>query len=122
MTATGTAGAAGRGLGRDRPAPTEAQFQESVLELAHLLGWRVAHFRVGRTANGGWRTPVAADGAGFFDLVLVRDRVIFAELKSETGHLTKPQQEWLVTLRAAGADARVWRPSDWKSIVEVLQR
>ena len=99
-------------------APTEAQFQEAVVELAHLYGWRVAHFRAARTAHGGWRTPVAADGAGFVDLILVRDRVLFVELKAEKGRLTVPQQEWLIIARTSctlGAWMGKFR-NDWGNI------
>lgn len=91
---------------------TEAQLQAAVLELARLLGWRVAHFRPARTVTG-WRTPVAADGAGFPDLCLVRERVLFRELKAERGAPSSEQLAWLDALTAAGADAGIWRPSDW---------
>ena len=91
---------------------TEAELQASVVECARLFGWRVAHFRPARTAHG-WRTPVAADGAGFPDLVLVRDRVVFRELKAADGRLRPEQATWLDALRVAGADAAVWTPGDW---------
>lgn len=91
------------------PALTEAEFQSQVLELAALYRWRVAHFRAARTAHG-WRTPVAADGAGFPDLFMVRGRrCIAAELKrSAKSHLTPAQQDWLADLRAAGVESYVW--------------
>lgn len=107
---------------RTRPALTEAVWQRQVLDLARLLRWRVAHFRPARTADGGWRTPVAADGAGFPDLVLVRDRTVFVELKVEHGRLSEPQSEWLAALALADAEAYVWKPSDWPSVQAVLQR
>jgi hypothetical protein len=47
---------------------SERDFQAAVLEAARVFGWHVAHFRPARTAHG-WRTPVAADGAGFPDIV-----------------------------------------------------
>lgn len=99
----------------------EHGFQTCVIDVAHLAGWRVAHFRAGRTADG-WRTPVAADGAGWPDLVLVRPpRLIFAELKSATGKLSGRQQVWLDTLRLLPqAEVFVWRPSDWDALVETL--
>lgn len=99
---------------------TEAEFQSYVLDLAALLGWRVAHFRPARTEKG-WRTAVAADGKGFPDLVLVRDRVIFAELKSDTGRLSGEQEEWLEDLAAAGAETYIWRPSDRTSVEAALR-
>ena len=100
------------------PRPiTEAQFQQQVIDLAHLNSWRVAHFRPARTDKG-WRTPVAADGAGFPDLVLARDGVvIFAELKTERGVLRPEQNVWGHHL---GALWRVWRPHQLHDIAREL--
>jgi hypothetical protein len=112
---------------RRRPAParplreTEEGWQEVVIDLARLMGWRVAHFRPARTAQG-WRTPVAADGAGFPDLVLVRERVIFVELKAQDGKVSPDQLVWLGALEIAGAEVHVWRPSDWEEVQRALSR
>lgn len=103
-----------------RPEITEAQFQAQVIALAQLCGWRVAHFRPARTKNCEWRTPVAADGKGFFDLVLMRERVIFAELKTNKGTLTRDQHAWREAATRAGATAEVWRPRDWNQIEDTL--
>jgi VRR-NUC domain len=98
---------------------SEADLQGVVIDLAHLYRWRVAHFRSVAVKHGdrvAYETPVQADGAGFPDLVLVRGgRVLYRELKSERGTLSAAQQDWLHALRSAGADANVWRPSDWIS-------
>jgi VRR-NUC domain-containing protein len=101
---------------------SEAELQDAVIDLAHLLGWQVAHFRPARTDRG-WRTPVAADGAGFPDCVLVRDRVVYAELKSSKGALSVAQRRWLDSLDRAGAEVYIWRPADWTSgaIEQVLR-
>jgi hypothetical protein len=101
---------------------TEAEFQRSVIELAHRFGYKVAHFRPAQTKSGHWVTPVQADGAGFPDLVLVRDRVIFAELKSETGQISLHQAVWEDALRNAGAEYYCWKPSDWDEIEANLRR
>jgi len=98
---------------------SEAQFQQQVIEYAHLTGWLCAHFRPARTARG-WVTPVTADGSGFPDLVLVRERVVVAELKSETGRPTAEQRRWLDALEAAKAEHYLWRPSDWPEVERVL--
>jgi hypothetical protein len=91
----------------------EQELQDAVIELSRLLGWRVAHFRPAKTANG-WRTPVEADGKGFPDLVLVRGgRLIFAELKSATGKLSDEQEIWVSELRLSEAETYVWEPSRW---------
>lgn len=101
---------------------TEAQLQSAVIELAHILGWKVAHFRPALTARG-WRTPVQADGAGFPDLVMVRGlradgRLLFVELKSDTGRISSEQDAWMTALLAATFDTvhvnlYVWRPKQW---------
>jgi hypothetical protein len=100
---------------------TEATWQTWVLDEAHRLGWAVAHFRPAQTARG-WRTPVEAEGAGWVDLTLVRDRVVFAELKSQRGRLTAAERDWRDRLEAAGAEVYLWRPSDRALITETLTR
>lgn len=103
---------------------SESEFQRQVVQLARLWGWRVAHFRPARNGRGGWLTPVAADGAGFPDLVLVhpkRHLLAFAELKSDNGRIRPEQEEWLADLRAAGIEAFVWRPRDWGKIESFLR-
>jgi hypothetical protein len=101
--------------------PDEASFQAVVVDVARLARWKVAHFRAARTSKG-WRTPVTADGAGWPDLVLVRPpRIIFAELKSETGELRPRQAEWLEVLRLLPqVEVRLWRPAHWDALVEDL--
>ena len=96
----------------------EESFQSAVIDLAHLRGWRVAHFRRARTKNG-WRTAVSADGKGWPDLFLVHEqtgRIMARELKIPPNRLTPEQDQWLRTLRACGIDAKVWTPDDWKNI------
>lgn len=107
----------------------EADFQANVIQLARMFGWRVAHFRPARTKYG-WKTPMQGD-PGFPDLVLARDgRVIFAELKSDTGKLSPEQGMWLSAIDPYWEDtprlpirfaAYVWRPSDIDEIGKVLR-
>lgn len=103
---------------------SEADFQEWVIDAAHKHGWKVAHFRGVRIqrADGStyYQTPVQADGKGFPDLVLVRDRVIFAELKRENGKPDPNQEAWLAALQVAGANWYVWKPRDRDLILRVL--
>jgi len=102
-------------------AQTEADLQAAVMELARRCGWRVAHFRPART-DGGWRTAVSGEGAGFPDLVMVRGKsLLIVELKSATGRLSAAQGEWVLALGAAGADMRVWSPDDWPEIETTLK-
>ena len=100
---------------------SEAELLDSVIELAHLFGWRIAHFRPAMPKHG-WRTPVAADGKGFPDLVLVRERVLFVELKSAKGRLSDDQLDWAAALVNGSAEVHCWRPADWSGTVERILR
>lgn len=104
------------------PAESEEDFQSWVIDLAHTMGWLVAHFRAARTKTG-WRTAVSADGEGFPDLLLTRGAVtIFAETKSETGRLSPQQRVWLQTLAENPRNrCFVWRPADRPQIEEILR-
>lgn len=99
---------------------TECEFQKLVIDMAHLFGWRVAHFRPARVNRGGketWRTPVSADGVGFPDLVLARSGVVlFRELKTDRGIVSDEQRAWL---KATGG--KVWRPKHLDLIEETLR-
>jgi hypothetical protein len=108
-------------MSRRITAGSEAGFQAALIRFARLLGWRVAHFRKARV-GGRWMTPVAADGAGWPDLVLCRRGVLlFAELKHGRGRTTAEQDEWIGQLRAAGQTVYVWRETDWGEIERVLR-
>ena len=97
---------------------TGRQLQGAIIELAHMYGWRVAHFPsvliTGRNNRPYYATAVSAQGKGFPDLVLVRkdDRVIFVEVKGDGDRLRPEQEEWLADLRSAGCEAYVWTPKD----------
>ena len=103
---------------------SEAAFTDSVIKQAQFLGWRTAHFRPARVQRGddvSYRTPVQGDGKGFPDLVLVRWRVIYAELKSEKGVIEVEQVKWLDALDRSGMRAYLWRPSDIEEITRILR-
>ncbi len=104
------------------PPLSEAEFSRQVTDLAMVLGWEWAHFRPAQTARG-WRTPVSGTiGAGFPDLVLLRQRsVIVAELKREGAKPTAEQERALALFRAAGVAAYLWHPSDFDQIAELLR-
>src|SRR5690606_3109708 len=63
-------------------ALTEAQFQRQVVDLARLRGWWVFHDHDSR------RNP-----AGLPDLLLLRDRLVVAELKTTSGRVRAAQAE-----------------------------
>ena len=93
---------------------SEKDLQRGVIEMAHLYGWMVAHFRPAMNERGQWRTAVAGDGAGFPDLVLVGEPgVLFVELKSAKGRLSDAQKGWIAALEPH-VDVMVWRPAEWQ--------
>lgn len=100
---------------------SEGDFLGQVIDLAHVYGWKVAHFRPAQTKYG-WRTPVQADGKGFPDLVMLKPpRLVFAELKSEKGKLSPEQEGWLSLLKGIkGIEVYCWKPKDFESIVDIL--
>ena len=104
-------------------AMTESQFQQAIIQLAHLSGWRTNHtFRsASRRDGGGWRTATTC--TGWPDLTLWRPgQFLMVELKAAAGRPTSEQRDVLASLRAAGIDARTWRPCDWPEIESTLRR
>lgn len=99
---------------------TEDDLLTAVIDLCRRHRVLAHHSRpavVGRTAAGRarWATPIQGD-AGLPDLVIVGRRgVLFRELKSEVGRLSKEQARWTTTLAVAGADCATWRPSMLRS-------
>lgn len=112
---------------------SERAFQQQVLDLASIYGWRSYHTFDSRRST-----------AGFPDLVLVRPpEMLLVELKRDNGRLSVPQQDWLRDLQlvAAAFAARgpaglpgsavaaiapalevfVWRPADFDEINERLR-
>ena len=105
------------------PAPqfkSEKRFQDAVVQLSQLNGCLVYH-----TYDSRRSTP------GFPDLVILRDDLlIFAELKTDKGKLSKYQSNWLDALKRWKQNqsqrlpfqVHLWRPSDWDAIIEILRR
>jgi hypothetical protein len=107
----------------DRIPVSEDEFQQSIIDLAHVLGYKVHHDRPARQADGSWRTHIQGD-TGFPDLVLAhkqKGRVIYIECKSESGKVSPEQQDWLDTLAACeNAEVYTSKPSEWEYIKAVL--
>ena len=102
----------GRHLAPAPPLVSERDFQRQVLDLARILGWTSYHPTLSKWSERGWP-----------DLAMVRPpRLVFAELKSETGKTTSHQERWLGLLGLCpGVEAYLWRPSDLDSIATVLR-
>lgn len=101
----------------------EKQFLSQVRQLARLYRWTVYHTRFSFGSD-----------SGFPDLVLVRrGRLIFAELKTDTGRITPKQAMWLEALQEVardsgrhpdgflGVSSYVWRPNQLDMIQKILR-
>ena len=89
---------------------TEKQFQSHVVQFAKVMHWQVYHTYDSRRSE-----------PGFPDLVLVRERVLFRELKTDQGRLTAHQRAWAESLEQAESDYKLWRPSMINEIHKELQ-
>lgn len=114
-----------------RPRVTEGNFQASVTQLAETLGWDWVHVErrtVSRTGRSGVprtyvETPTKGTlGNGWVDLLLVRERVVFAELKGDGGRLEEDQKHVRDRLLSHSQEWYVWGPRDWDQVVAVLSR
>ncbi len=92
-----------------RPALTEAQWQDQVITLAKLRGWWVFHDHDSRR-----------NAAGLPDLLLLRDRLVVAELKTTHGRIRTAQADVGARFHSAGIESYIWRPSDLPEIQRVL--
>lgn len=90
----------------------EKDLQRHVIGLFRSAGWRVCHFHDSRRQIKPGVFVGDVDAKGFPDLVAVKhSRVVFVELKSEKGTVSKGQRDWLEVLSSAGQEVYVWRPS-----------
>ena len=95
------------------PPMTEAKWQQQVINLAKVYGFRVYHTRYSIGSDAGWP-----------DITLVKSgrKPIFLELKSERGNASLDQLIWIAALNDTGhAVAMVAKPSDWDTVVSLLQ-
>ena len=93
---------------------TEAELQQLLTDAAELHGWLVFHDNDSRR-----NVP------GFPDLVLVHGRfgrVLFLELKSETGRVRPEQHAWMDALRRCDTIASaIIRPQHADLVIKYLQ-
>lgn len=103
----------------------EADHQGRIIDLLRIHGCIVAHFRPAQTKHG-WRTAVAADGAGFHDLVAMSTRkgiVLFIEVKGDGGRVSPDQRRWhdaatLAQEQGTNVHHFVLYPKDWMWFVD----
>lgn len=95
---------------RTIPGQLERDFQRQITDLLTLYGYHWYHTHDSRRSR-----------AGFPDLVAWRPgRLMFIELKADTGYLSLAQRRVIGQLRAAGQDVYVWKPTDWPEIQTVI--
>lgn len=100
----------------------ETEWQEQVVELAHLCGWEHLHIRKTRGKGGKWTT--STNLVGWPDLQLMRPgQIIWAELKVPPNKLEPEQEVMLEFLRSLGVgEVYVWYPGDFDEVKTVLSR
>lgn len=102
----------------------EHAFQTRVIGLAVFYGWQVYHPPDNlptRTARG--RVVKQDVRPGFPDLTLVRPpELLFAELKTDSGRLSRDQIAWIAALEQCGQEVHVWRPQSFDELHERLAR
>ena len=84
-------------------ALTETQFQKIITDMADDRGILWHHCDAAYRCSG---------HNGFPDLILVKDIVLFVELKSWYGRLRPEQSTYRERLDYAGANYALWRPRD----------
>lgn len=97
------------------------EFQQQVIDAAHLFGWR--HLHVRRTVGRGKRWTTATNIKGWPDLWLWHTKHGFAaiELKVGNDRPTPEQLDVLASLAAAGARTLVAYPADWAKVEQLLR-
>lgn len=100
----------------------EDEWQEIVIELAHTLGWR--HMFVRRSIGKGRRWTTATNVKGWLDLTLWHERqqrIMFVELKTETGTASPEQLAMMASWERAGQEVYLWRPRHLEEAARILQ-
>lgn len=92
-------------------AVAEKDWQAQIVDYASLRGWWVYHPHDSRRSTAGW-----------LDLTMIRPpRIVFAELKTERGRVTREQKAMIARLGLCDAEVFLWRPSDWAEVEQVLR-
>lgn len=94
----------------------EPTFQRWVVATARANGHRVRV--MDQRGRPGWRGQ--ATDRGLPDLLLVRDEVIWMELKAKGGKLRPDQEIWIAALRAANSRVYVFDPTQWEELLQCL--
>ncbi|HUW31510.1 MAG TPA: hypothetical protein VM223_07840 [Planctomycetota bacterium] len=90
---------------------SEEEFLQDVRAQAHLFGWTTYHTRNSKGSD-----------KGLLDLIMRRERLVWAELKMPGKQPTPEQVELMDWLKANGYEVYLWYPADMDEIAEVLTR
>jgi len=100
---------------------SETEFQHQVVDLAHIHGWRHNHTRRTIGKHRQWVTGTSCVGWPDLEMWHVKQhRIVYAELKTDTGKLSVEQGLVLAELTEAGAHVHLWRPQHLQSISDCL--
>jgi hypothetical protein len=111
--------AAGEYFTMERTLIKECDFASQVEDLLKLYGWLWVHNRPARTQKG-WRTALSGY-KGFPDYVAVKEgRLLFIELKGDTGKPTLEQDRWNEELSKTGAEVGVFYPRHFGVLRQIL--
>lgn len=100
---------------------THVEFQEQVVEAAHVFGWHHLHIR--RSIGKGKRWVTSTNVVGWPDLLLWRDGSGFLAIELKVGRdkATVEQEQVLAQLARAGAVTMVAYPDDWPKVEAALR-
>lgn len=112
-----------RGIRRPIFAQGDTVSVEELTAARLELGWQRQAERLA-TARGWWwfhDEDSRRNTPGMLDLVLIRERVVWIELKVGLAPLTEDQVKVIARLNKASAEVYVMRlPGDWEAIERVL--
>jgi hypothetical protein len=106
-------------------ALSEKAWQEQVIELATYYRWEHFHPFDMRRSDPGWPDLTLAR-APLFEVPMIEvppvGELVFAELKTDRGALTRRQRYWIELLRSCGQEVHVWRPRNFEAVHARLKR
>lgn len=88
---------------------SEKQWQWYIVRYARERGWWDWHAYDSRRSN-----------PGLPDLILIRERVVWIEVKTQRGRVSKTQKDVRDRLLRAHQEYYLWRPYHWRQVREVL--
>lgn len=104
-----------------KPEPSHAEWQQQVIDLAHMLGW--GHLHVRRTVGRGKQWTTSTNLKGWPDILAWSPRGGFVAIELKVGRdkATPEQEAVLASLAAAGARTMVAYPRDLAELTALLR-